>query len=109
MTMGTLIWIVLIGGAIFMMMRKGGGGCCGGGHDHGGHDHSGGGQTSEHDGGGMDHHEGHKEQIVELKDPVCGMTVKDSSIAHEHEGTSYSFCSEHCREKFVANPAEFIK
>jgi Cu+-exporting ATPase len=27
----------------------------------------------------------------------------------EHEGVTYSFCSPRCRERFVANPAQFLK
>jgi uncharacterized membrane protein YraQ (UPF0718 family)/YHS domain-containing protein len=39
------------------------------------------------------------------KDPVCGMQVQ---VAHapasvEHAGTRYYFCSDHCRERFVAD------
>ena len=45
------------------------------------------------------------------KDPVCGMTIaeKDATGTAEHEGTTYYFCSEGCRRKFVANPAAFAK
>jgi len=100
MTIGTVILILLIGGVLFMIMRKGGG-CCGGGHDHSGHEHGG--------GCDMKHHGEHKEQVAEQKDPVCGMDVKGNSISHVHEGKTYSFCSEHCKEKFISNPADFIK
>ncbi len=109
MGMGTLIWVLLIGGVIFMMMKKGGGGCCGGhdhgGHDHGGHDHN---ATPDHSNCEMDH-KGHQEQVTELKDPVCGMDVKDDSITSEYEGKTYTFCSESCQGKFKANPADFVK
>lgn len=38
-------------------------------------------------------------------DPVCGMTVSaDAPLAAEHDGTTYRFCSEHCRARFVADP-----
>jgi YHS domain-containing protein len=57
----------------------------------------------------MKHHEGHTERVTEIKDPVCGMNVKDNSISHVHEGETYSFCSENCKEKFVGNPTDFIK
>jgi Cu+-exporting ATPase len=45
------------------------------------------------------------------KDPVCGMTIaeKDAAGTAEHQGTTYYFCSEGCRRKFVANPAAFVK
>lgn len=105
MTMGTIIWIVFIGGVFFMMMRKCGG-CCGG---HGGRNHGGGGEAGHDSCCGMEHHGGHKEEVAGLKDPVCGMTVKDDSITHEYGDKSYSFCSESCKEKFVANPADFVR
>ena len=113
MGFGGLIWIVIIGGVIFLVMRGiggGGGGCCGG-HDHGGHDHGGNDPKAPmgHDHGGMESHEAHHEQVTAGKDPVCGMSVKDNSISSVYQGQSYAFCSEHCREKFEAQPADFIK
>ena len=44
-------------------------------------------------------------------DPVCGMTVDETSAAstHVHEGKTYYFCSTHCRAKFEANPAGYLK
>ncbi len=117
MGFGILVWIVIIGGVIFLMMKRGGGvgggGCCGG-HNHSGHDHGNNGGHDQnvpmgHAHGGMDHHTGHREQVTDVKDPVCGMSVKDNSISSAYEGQSYSFCSEHCREKFGVNPADFIK
>lgn len=43
----------------------------------------------------------------EAVDPVCGMTVDPDAAAgsHEHEGTTYYFCSEHCLHKFEQDPA----
>lgn len=42
-------------------------------------------------------------------DPVCGMAVDpQSQIRADHEGSTYLFCSEHCREKFLASPAEYL-
>jgi YHS domain-containing protein/uncharacterized membrane protein YraQ (UPF0718 family) len=43
------------------------------------------------------------------KDPVCGMQVQ---VAHApatavHEGTTYFFCSDHCRHRFDADPARY--
>jgi Cu+-exporting ATPase len=36
------------------------------------------------------------------KDPICGMTVEESSpLRAERDGRTYYFCSEHCRKKFV--------
>ena len=45
-----------------------------------------------------------------LKDPVCGMTVSSSAEhRHEHEGTTYLFCSSRCLAKFRAEPARFLE
>jgi xanthine dehydrogenase accessory factor len=37
-------------------------------------------------------------------DPICGMTVAVARAEHtlEHDGTTYCFCSAHCRKKFEA-------
>lgn len=36
-------------------------------------------------------------------DPICGMTVSESSpLRAERDGKTFYFCSEHCRQKFVA-------
>ncbi len=36
------------------------------------------------------------------KDPICGMTVDESSpLRAERDGQTYFFCSEHCRQKFI--------
>jgi Cu+-exporting ATPase len=45
-----------------------------------------------------------------LKDPVCGMTVTpQSKHQHEHQGTTYYFCSAGCRTKFSADPDRYLK
>lgn len=43
-------------------------------------------------------------------DPVCGMRIDpdDAAAEVEHGGTTYSFCSEACRNLFVANPDQFV-
>lgn len=44
-----------------------------------------------------------------LKDPVCGMSVTErSEHHHQYQGQTYYFCSTHCQEKFVADPASFL-
>lgn len=45
----------------------------------------------------------------ELRDPVCGMTLKPAQIAFQenYQGRTYSFCSETCRRKFLADPAKY--
>ena len=43
------------------------------------------------------------------KDPVCGMTVDpEQALSHEHAGETYHFCSEHCRNKFAADPETIL-
>ncbi len=45
-----------------------------------------------------------------LIDPVCGMTVAEpAKISCDHLGTRYGFCCEHCRERFLADPAKYLK
>ncbi|MGE4563850.1 MAG: heavy metal translocating P-type ATPase [Victivallaceae bacterium] len=42
-------------------------------------------------------------------DPVCGMTVKPpAEIAAAYQGRSYVFCCEHCKQKFLADPAAYL-
>lgn len=37
------------------------------------------------------------------QDPICGMTVDEATSRHaERDGQTFYFCSEHCREKFLA-------
>lgn len=42
-------------------------------------------------------------------DPVCRMQIepKHESPRAEHKGTAYYFCSEGCRNKFVADPEKY--
>ena len=42
-------------------------------------------------------------------DPVCGMRIDpDDAVATvEYEGRIYYFCSEACRDGFLANPAAY--
>ena len=46
---------------------------------------------------------------LQERDPVCGMFGRfaTSNVA-EHDGRTWRFCSEGCRERFVANPAFFV-
>ncbi|PIV76504.1 MAG: copper-translocating P-type ATPase [Rhodocyclales bacterium CG17_big_fil_post_rev_8_21_14_2_50_68_7] len=45
-----------------------------------------------------------------VKDPVCGMSVTlgAGKPSLEHEGRAYHFCSQHCHDKFAANPAQYL-
>jgi len=41
------------------------------------------------------------------KDPICGMTVEETTnLRVERDGQIFYFCSEHCRQKFLAQPAK---
>ena len=44
------------------------------------------------------------------KDPVCGMEVdpEEAAASVEHEGKTYYFCAEGCKEKFESEPEKFI-
>jgi Cu+-exporting ATPase len=46
---------------------------------------------------------------TKVKDPVCGMTIEAENAAgvSEFGGETYYFCSQNCKEKFDANPAQF--
>ena len=43
-------------------------------------------------------------------DPVCGMKVDPDKAAgkHEHKGSTYYFCSQHCLARFKENPDKFL-
>lgn len=46
---------------------------------------------------------------TELTDPVCGMSVMKTSFHKvEFQGRLYSFCSAHCRSKFMDNPQRYL-
>lgn len=44
------------------------------------------------------------------KDPVCNMDVDPATakVSHEHDGVTYFFCGEHCKEAFVKEPAKYL-
>ncbi|MDX2287765.1 MAG: heavy metal translocating P-type ATPase [Hyphomicrobiaceae bacterium] len=46
-----------------------------------------------------------------VTDPVCGMAVDPHTAKHRHSqgGLPYYFCSAKCREKFIAEPARYLK
>jgi Cu+-exporting ATPase len=45
------------------------------------------------------------------KDPVCGMDVAPETAAgrSDHAGTTYYFCSTHCKQRFDADPRSFLE
>ena len=44
-------------------------------------------------------------------DPVCGMQVKtaDAAASSTYRGSTFSFCSDRCSEKFEADPVRFAE
>jgi Cu+-exporting ATPase len=45
-----------------------------------------------------------------VRDPVCGMTVDPTSaLSHRHGEATIYFCSARCREKFIAQPANYLE
>jgi len=44
-----------------------------------------------------------------VKDPVCGMNVNPLKAAaqSQHNGKTYYFCSQSCKQKFDQKPAQF--
>ncbi|MBK9259388.1 MAG: heavy metal translocating P-type ATPase [Polyangiaceae bacterium] len=49
--------------------------------------------------------------VAKVKDPVCGMMVTPGAAkggSHEHEGATYWFCNPRCRDKFAAEPQEWL-
>lgn len=47
-----------------------------------------------------------KESKSATKDPICGMTVNEATALHvERDGKTFYFCSDHCRQKFLSDPA----
>jgi YHS domain-containing protein len=60
-------------------------------------------------------HAGHmhieQDEDVMAVDPVCGMELKkaDAKATYEHNGKSYYFCTEECKDKFVKEPGNYIR
>ena len=44
-----------------------------------------------------------------VRDPVCGMTLRSAEIAFQenYKSKTYSFCSDSCRKKFLADPGKY--
>ena len=42
-------------------------------------------------------------------DPICGMRIEadDAAATAEHEGQTYFFCSEGCRDVFLSSPSAY--
>jgi Cu+-exporting ATPase len=54
--------------------------------------------------------DGHAPHEPVLIDPICGMTVDpaDAGGQFDYKGRTYYFCSEHCLEKFRADPEKYL-
>jgi YHS domain-containing protein len=52
-----------------------------------------------------------RRDMAMVKDPVCGMEIDSSQAAaqSQYQGQTYYFCSVECKQKFDANPKEFLK
>lgn len=48
---------------------------------------------------------------MKVRDPVCGMRFEQEEAAAtaEHEGRTYYFCSQHCKEAFEKDPERFAE
>jgi YHS domain-containing protein len=48
-------------------------------------------------------------QSDNLRDPVCGMTLKPGEVAFKetYQGKTFNFCSDSCRKKFTADPGKY--
>ena len=58
----------------------------------------------------MSNHENEQQQVIELKDPVCGMTVSTDSQHHvHHAGVDYYFCCAGCSCKFESDPIKYLE
>lgn len=46
-----------------------------------------------------------------IHDPVCGMEIRDISKTEtvEHKNQKYYLCSTMCKNKFLADPENYIK
>ena len=43
-----------------------------------------------------------KESLSEIKDPICGMSVDESTTLRvDRDGKTFYFCSEACRKEFL--------
>ena len=49
--------------------------------------------------------------MAQVKDPVCGMTMKEADVVgtSEYQGTHYFFCSAGCKAQFDAAPEKYAR
>jgi YHS domain-containing protein len=50
-------------------------------------------------------------KVDKVKDPVCGMEFEKSKAAAtaEYNGETYYFCMTGCKDKFLSDPAKYVK
>jgi P-type Cu+ transporter len=55
-------------------------------------------------------HNGKDMEMDSVRDPVCGMSIDPATAAAsaQHEGITYWFCSQACREQFLADPGRHL-
>ena len=48
-------------------------------------------------------------RMAQVKDPVCGMMIDPSTAVGQstHQGTTYYFCSQACKDKFDKQPGDY--
>lgn len=48
--------------------------------------------------------------MVQVLDPVCGMTIEAATAARstEYEGNTYFFCAPGCQKAFERNPQQYL-
>jgi YHS domain-containing protein len=53
---------------------------------------------------------GEVEEPRTTSDPVCGMTVDPDKTDYtsDHDGDTYYFCSEGCKESFDKDPGKYV-
>jgi len=44
----------------------------------------------------------------QVKDPVCGMQVRPDDNAIDYQNMPFAFCSQQCKDRFLANPHLYI-
>lgn len=57
------------------------------------------------------HHEDHAggRAAAKVRDPVCGMMVDPATaVSTEHDGKTYHFCCDGCRDSFTTNPDKYL-
>ena len=58
---------------------------------------------------GHDHHHHGGPAPTDGQDPMCGMPVTEQSEHRAHyRGSTYFFCSAHCRSKFLSHPGQYV-